>query len=67
MTQRRAFLQAGVAATLFGSTAFRQAWAQSGLPIEQVKIFYGFPAGSSGDIVSRRVAEKIAEIGRAHV
>ena len=60
MTQRRAFLQAGVAATLFGSTAFRQAWAQSGLPIEQVKIFYGFPAGSSGDIVSRRVAEKIA-------
>ncbi|MDI9331999.1 MAG: Bug family tripartite tricarboxylate transporter substrate binding protein [Alphaproteobacteria bacterium] len=60
MTQRREFLQAGAAAALFGSTAFRQAWAQSGLPIEQVKIFYGFPAGSSGDIVSRRVAEKIA-------
>lgn len=60
MTQRRKILQAGLAASLFGSSAFRQAWAQSGLPIEQVKIFYGFPAGSSGDIVSRRVAEKIA-------
>ncbi len=60
MTQRREFLQAGLAASLFASSAFQQAWAQSGLPIEQVKIYYGFPAGSSGDIVSRRVAEKIA-------
>ncbi len=28
--------------------------------IEQAKFLYGFPAGSSGDIVARRVAEKIA-------
>jgi tripartite-type tricarboxylate transporter receptor subunit TctC len=60
MTQRRQFLQSGMAATVLGSGAFQRAWAQSGLPIEQVKIFYGFPAGSSGDIVSRRVAEKMA-------
>lgn len=28
--------------------------------VDQVRILYGFPAGSSGDIVSRRVAERIA-------
>jgi tripartite-type tricarboxylate transporter receptor subunit TctC len=60
MNNRRAFMQTSVTAALMGSAAFQAAWAQSGLPIEQVKIFYGFPAGSSGDIVSRRVAEKIA-------
>jgi tripartite-type tricarboxylate transporter receptor subunit TctC len=60
MTHRRAFMQTSVAAALMGSAAFRDAWAQTGLPIEQVKIYYGFPAGSSGDIVSRRVAEKMA-------
>jgi tripartite-type tricarboxylate transporter receptor subunit TctC len=60
MTQRRHILQAGLAATVLGSAAFQRAWAQTGLPIEQVKIFYGFPAGSSGDIVSRRVGEKMA-------
>jgi tripartite-type tricarboxylate transporter receptor subunit TctC len=37
-----------------------EALAQSGLPIEQVKVLYGFPAGSSGDIVARRVGEKMA-------
>lgn len=30
------------------------------LPIEQPKFFYGFPAGSAGDICARRVAERIA-------
>jgi tripartite-type tricarboxylate transporter receptor subunit TctC len=29
------------------------------LPIEQPKFLYGFPAGSSGDIACRRVAERI--------
>jgi tripartite-type tricarboxylate transporter receptor subunit TctC len=28
--------------------------------LEQVKIYYGFPAGSSGDSVARRVGEKLA-------
>lgn len=60
MTQRRQFIQAGLAATVLGSAPFQKVWAQAGLPIEQVKIFYGFPAGSSGDIVSRRVGEKMA-------
>ncbi len=60
MTQRRQFIQAGLAATVLGSAPFQRVWAQAGLPIEQVKIFYGFPAGSSGDIVSRRVGEKMA-------
>ena len=31
-----------------------------GQTIDQVKIFYGFPAGSSGDSVARRVGEKLA-------
>jgi tripartite-type tricarboxylate transporter receptor subunit TctC len=39
-----------------GSAAFG-ARAQA---VEQAKFLYGFPAGSSGDIVARRVAEKIA-------
>lgn len=29
-------------------------------PIEQVKILYGFPAGSGGDITARRIADKLA-------
>ena len=58
MTNRREFLQTTVGAAIVGSTAFQQSWAQSGLPIEQVKVLYGFPPGSSGDICARRVAEK---------
>jgi tripartite-type tricarboxylate transporter receptor subunit TctC len=60
LTTRRDFLQTAVSATVLGSTAFQQAWAQSGLPIEQVKVLYGFPPGSAGDICARRVAEKFA-------
>ncbi len=60
MINRRDLISTSVGAALMGSAAFRAAWAQTGLPIEQVKIYYGFPAGSSGDIVSRRVAEKMA-------
>ena len=60
MTNRRDFLQTTIGAAIMGSTAFQQVWAQSGLPIEQVKVLYGFPPGSSGDICARRVAEKFA-------
>ena len=28
--------------------------------VDQVKVYFGFPAGSSGDTVARRVAEKWA-------
>ena len=59
MSNRRQFMQAGGAAALLSAIG-QQAFAQAGLPIEQVKIFYGFPPGSSGDIVARRVGEKLA-------
>jgi tripartite-type tricarboxylate transporter receptor subunit TctC len=60
MSNRREFIQSAVSAAILGSTAFQQAWAQSALPIEQVKVLYGFPPGSAGDICARRVAEKFA-------
>ena len=50
MTNRRQFVQSAVGAAILGSTAFQQAWAQSGLTIDQVKVLYGFPPGSAGDI-----------------
>jgi len=58
MIHRRDFIQTTISTAVLGSTAFQQAWAQSGLPIEQVKVLYGFPPGSAGDICARRVAEK---------
>ncbi len=59
MSNRRQFIQGTSAAALLSAIG-QHAFAQAGLPIEQVKIFYGFPAGSSGDIVARRVGEKMA-------
>ncbi len=56
---RRLFTQAGMAAAITAAlnpTAF----AQSGMPFEQVKILYGFPPGSAGDICARRVGDKFA-------
>jgi len=60
MTNRRQFVQSAVGAAILSSTAFQQAWAQSGMPFEQVKILYGFPPGSAGDICARRVGDKFA-------
>lgn len=62
MQDRRNFvksLSAGAALAAFGGIASRSAFAQGGGPLEQVRILYGFPAGSAGDSVARRVAEKI--------
>jgi tripartite-type tricarboxylate transporter receptor subunit TctC len=56
MTTRRQFVQAGIGATLIGALGAQPVRAQA---IEQVRILYGFPAGSSGDIVARRVAERL--------
>jgi len=56
MTNRRQFVQATFGSTLLATLGVQPARAQS---IEQVRILYGFPAGSSGDIVARRVAERI--------
>ena len=37
------------------------AWSQnSGLPLEQVKIINGFPAGGTADATSRRIGDKLA-------
>lgn len=56
-TTRRHFLGHLGAAAALGSLSPLAAFAQG---IEQVKILYGFPAGSSGDSVARRVGEKLA-------
>jgi hypothetical protein len=63
MQGRRNFVKglgAGAALAAFGGIASRSAYAQGGGPLEQVRILYGFPAGSAGDSVARRVAEKWA-------
>jgi tripartite-type tricarboxylate transporter receptor subunit TctC len=52
--QRRQLVLLGAAA---GLPALSR--AQATMPIEQPKFFYGFPAGSAGDICARRVAERI--------
>lgn len=57
MTTRRQFVQATIGTTLLSTLGAQRAHAQS---VDLVKILYGFPAGSSGDIVARRVAERIA-------
>ena len=55
--QRRLFTQASVGAAI-AAALHPTAFAQSALPIEQVKVLYGFPPGSAGDICARRVADK---------
>lgn len=57
MNNRRQFIQAAAGATVLGALSPLQALAQA---LDQVKVFYGFPAGSSGDSVARRVSEKFA-------
>jgi len=57
MTNRRQFVQAAFGSTLLAGLGSQLAQAQ---PVEQAKILYGFPPGSSGDIVARRVAERLA-------
>ena len=57
MTDRRHFLHTLGATAALGALAPLAALAQA---LEQVKIYYGFPAGSAGDSVARRVGEKMA-------
>lgn len=57
---RRQALQAAAFAAL-GPAGLLRAQAQGpALPLDQVRILYGFPAGSSGDTVARRVGERFA-------
>lgn len=53
---RRQLLQAAAGATALGVFPLA-ALAQA---LDQVRIFYGFPAGSAGDSVARRIGEKMA-------
>ena len=55
-TTRRQFVQALGSAAALGALHPLSAFAQA---LDQVKIMYGFPAGSAGDSVARRVAEKL--------
>jgi tripartite-type tricarboxylate transporter receptor subunit TctC len=57
MIARRRFIQATFGTASLAALGVR---AAEGPPLEQVRILYGFPAGSSGDIVARRVAERLA-------
>ncbi|MCW5223202.1 twin-arginine translocation pathway signal protein [Verminephrobacter aporrectodeae subsp. tuberculatae] len=57
MHTRRQFMHQAGCATALGALSPLAARAQA---IGQVKIFYGFPAGSAGDSVARRVGEKLA-------
>jgi tripartite-type tricarboxylate transporter receptor subunit TctC len=57
MTTRRHLIQTLGAATALGALHPFAALAEA---LAQVKILYGFPAGSAGDSVARRVGEKLA-------
>jgi tripartite-type tricarboxylate transporter receptor subunit TctC len=57
MTTRRQFVRASLGTGLLATLGLERARAQA---IEQPKFLFGFPAGSSGDITARRVAERIA-------
>src|SRR5687768_15877725 len=61
MTTRRQFAQASLGCGLLAALGVPSAVRAQ--PVEQARILYGFPAGSSGDIVARRVAERIAGSG----
>jgi hypothetical protein len=55
MITRRQFVQASMGATALSLLGHAQAQ-----PVELPKFLYGFPPGSSGDIVARRIAERMA-------
>lgn len=57
MTQRRQFIQAAFGSSLLAALGAQSAHAAA---LDQARILYGFPAGSAGDIVARRVAERLA-------
>lgn len=59
MQDRRNFVKTLGAGAAMAALAPWAVQAQS-KPLEQVRILYGFPAGSAGDSVARRVSERIA-------
>ncbi|NBY04798.1 MAG: twin-arginine translocation pathway signal protein, partial [Betaproteobacteria bacterium] len=60
MQQRRDFLKQTAAPVALAALSPWAAMAQSpGLPLEQVKIINGFPAGGTADVTSRRIGDKM--------
>ena len=60
MQQRRDFLKQTAAPVALAALSPWAAMAQSpGLPLEQVKIINGFPAGGTADVTSRRIGDKL--------
>ena len=60
MTSRRQFHKAALSLTGLGGLGVLCTTDALAQALDQVKIFYGFPAGSAGDGVARRVGEKLA-------
>lgn len=60
MTTRRRFVRTLAVASGAAACSPLMALRSLAQPVNQVKILYGFPAGSSGDQVARRVGEKFA-------
>jgi len=58
MTNRRQFVTALGGAAAFGALQHPLAALAEAVP-QQVRIYYGFPAGSAGDSVARRVADRL--------
>ena len=59
-TSRRLVLQTLALPTVCAALSPLSVLAQSGLPIDQVKIMCGFPAGGTADTTSRRVGDKLS-------
>ncbi len=53
---RRQFVTGASALAAFAALKPMSVLAQA---VDQVKIFYGFPAGSAGDVIARRVGDKL--------
>ena len=61
LNRRQTLATLAAAAAASGATVPWRAFAQAtALPFDQPKFIYGFPPGSAGDIVCRRVAERVA-------
>lgn len=57
MLDRRQFVSTSLSSAMLAALSQNTAFAQA---TEQIKVLYGFPAGSAGDIAARRVADKFA-------
>lgn len=64
MNSRRQLLQASIGATLLSTISTGKVFAQSS-ELDQLTILYGFPAGSAGDSVARRLANRLQQLGYA--